>query len=427
MKYKIIAVFTSEDARYNGARVWESVINHVRGLGIAARVTVTRGMAGCYENGELASNKIEVLSFNMPIKIEIILPAAEFTTVLPSVEEMVTDGIVGVEEMEVLVHKTQKRLIPRQIRVKDVMTESPKAVVEDSSMSDVIRLLLNSEFNAVPVVDQAGHPIGIITQSDLIKKADMPVRLGILSQMETSRVEGYLETTSHKTARDVMTTNIVTVNSEKRLSEAVEIMLTRHFKRLPVVDSSGVMVGILARADVFHAITRETPNWEAIKEQSKIIDIDHAVLVRDIIRRDARTVLPDVPIEEVVRVIDSSDIQRVAVVDKENHLLGIIADSDLLGLFSDHRAGLWDYMVRRLPFAEMAKRHEEFIRQTKAKTAAEVMKTDLVTVREETTIEEAIRLMVEHRIKQLPVVDESGNFKGMVSRDSLLRAGIAHG
>jgi len=57
-------------------------------------------------------------------------------------------------------------------------------------------------------------------------------------------------------------------------------------------------------------------------------------------------------------------------------------------------------------------------------TAGAVMTTELVTVREELLIEEAIGLMVEKALKRLPVVDADGRFKGMVSRDSLLRAGF---
>lgn len=96
----------------------------------------------------------------------------------------------------------------------------------------------------------------------------------------------------------------------------------------------------------------------------------------------------------------------------------------MLGLFSEHRAGIWDYLIRRLPFTELARRHEQLIEQTQAKKAIDVMKTDLVTVREDTRIEDAIKLMAEHGVKRLPVVDEDRVFKGLVSRDSVLRAGV---
>jgi CBS domain-containing protein len=422
LKYNIIEIFTSEEARWKGVPLWQAILDEVRSLKIAARVIVTRGLAGCYENGELASNNIEILSFNMPIKIEIILPSEELAEVLPTVEEMVADGIVVVEDTEVRVHRTQKRLIPRQLRVKDIMTKSPHTVSEGTPVNEIVRLLLSSEFNAVPVVDMVEHPIGIVTHGDLITKAGMPVRLGLLAQLEEEKVENYLASISHKTAGEVMTKPVITVHEDKRLGEAVDLMLKHHLKRLPVVNSEGILVGMLARSDIFHAITRETPDWEAI--QARNVYVEGVTYVKDIMRRDTHTVSPDAAIEEVVSVIDSNDIQRVAVVDANGKLLGLISDRDLLGLFSEHRAGLWDYLVRKLPFSEVARRHEEFIAHTRAKTAREVMNTDLVIVNEDTCVDEAIRLMAERGIKRLPVVDENGVYKGMVSRDSVLRAGV---
>lgn len=422
LKYNVIEIFTGEEARWQGVPVWDAIVDHVRRSGIAARCIVTRGIAGCYENGEIASNKIEILSFNMPIKVEVILPSAELDAVLPGIEDIVTDGIVVVEDMEVRLHRTRKQLIARQLRVKDAMTASPQIVSEGTPVSEVVRLLLGNDYNAVPVVDLVGHPIGIITQGDLISRAGMPVRLGLLAQLEEHQVEEYLETISHRTAGEIMTKPVITVHEDERLSEAVDVMLKHHLKRLPVVNSEGEIAGMIARSDVFHIITMETPNWKAIRAQN--IFVSNITLVRDIMRRDTHTVCPDTSVEQVVRLIDDSDIQRVAVVDEEGKLLGLISDSDLLGFFSEHRAGIWDYLIRRLPFTELARRHKELIEQTRAKKAADVMKTDLETVREDTRIEDAIKLMAEHSIKRLPVVDENGVFKGLVSRDSVLRAGV---
>lgn len=85
LDYRVIEVFTSEGARYKGHPVATALVKRVRDLRIAARCMVSRGMAGCYENGEVATQGIEVVSFNMPLKIEIVLPAAELGRVLPLV------------------------------------------------------------------------------------------------------------------------------------------------------------------------------------------------------------------------------------------------------------------------------------------------------------------------------------------------------
>jgi len=422
LKYNVIEIFTSEEARWNGRPLHNAIIEHVSKAKIAARCIVSKGIAGYYENGEIASQNLEILSFNMPLKIEIILPSAELETILPGIEEIVTEGIVVVEDMEIRRHTTMKRLIPRQIKVKDAMTPSPKTVTPLTPVSEIISLLSASDFNGIPVVDAENHPVGIITQGDLLSRGGMPIRLGLLAHLEREKIEAYLETVSRRMAKEIMSTPVIIVHQDKRLGEAVDLMLKHGLKRLPVVNVDGALTGILSRLDVFHTITRETPDWIKIKSQNVIVE--NIQLVSDVMRRDIHTVLPDTPIEQVIRTINSSDIQRVAVVDKKNNLLGLISDRDLLGIFSEHRAGLWDYFVSKLPFTEIAQRHKQFIKLTKMKTAAEVMRVDIVTIKEGARIEEAIKIMAEKGIKRLPVTDEAGIFRGMVSRDSVLRAGI---
>lgn len=422
LTYRIIEIFTSEEARFGGRPLYDAVVEFVSRSKIAARCIVTRGIAGSYENGEIASTNIEVLLFNMPIKIEIILPSAELDTILPKIEEMVRNGIVAIREVEAGLHRAQSRLIPRQLKVKDAMTPRPKSVSTVTSVSEIIRLLLNSDFNTVPVVDSENRPVGIITQEDLIKRAEMPIRLGLLAKFEQEQIDAYLETVANKTAGEIMTSPAITVSEDKRLGDAVDLMLKHHLKRFPVVDDRGVLTGILARFDVFRTITREVPDWEAIKAQQ--VAVEDVKTVADVMRRDTQTVKPNALIEEVIRIIDTNDIQRVAVVDDEEHLLGLISDADLVSAFSEHRAGLWDHLVRKLPFAELARRHEELIERTQARTASDVMKTDLITVCEDTSVDEAVKLMAENGIKRLPVIDDNGIFKGLISRDSLLRAGI---
>jgi len=122
-----------------------------------------------------------------------------------------------------------------------------------------------------------------------------------------------------------------------------------------------------------------------------------------------------------MRLIDCNDIQRVCVVDQEGFFLGLISDRDLLGAFSDRSTGLWNYFVSKISSTEPDRLKEDL----RAQTAGEVMNTNIVTVQEEAPINEAIRLMLDKAIKRLPVVDEQGKFKGMISRDALMRAGFA--
>ncbi len=422
LRYNVIEIFTSEGARHQGKPVAEAVIGHIRSKKVAARCLVTRGIGGCYESGEIVSSKILDLSHNMPLKIEIVMPAAELHYVLPGVEDIVTDGIVVVEEMEIRSHRTSKRLLPRHLLVRDAMTPSPVSVPAETFVSEAVRTLLSADFNALPVVDQDHRPIGIVTQGDLIQRAGMPVRLGLIQSFGEQRMDDWLNTVSGMLVSEVMTYPVTTIAWDRPLTEAVDSMLSKKLKRLPVVDDDGKLAGMIARLDVFRVITSESPDWEALARQN--IALFDARFVRDVMRRDVHAVQADTPVEEVLKVIDTNDIQRVVVLDDRGKLLGIISDRDLLAEFSEHRGGLWDLLLSKVTFGETAQLHKEVRERARARKASDVMKSELVTVREDTAIEEAVRLMVAHQFKRLPVVDDEGRFRGMVSRDSILRAGM---
>ena len=108
-------------------------------------------------------------------------------------QEMVTDGIVTVQDLQVISHKTQGLLIPRQTQVRELMTVPPKKVNLETSLAEVARLLLSSTFTGLPVVDADNRPVGVISQGDLIYKAGMPMRLGLLAESDHERVDAVLE------------------------------------------------------------------------------------------------------------------------------------------------------------------------------------------------------------------------------------------
>lgn len=422
LHYKAIEIFTSEAARCHKKPLVDVVIQYVRELKIAARCIVTRGIAGCYESGEVATTRLEVLSFNQPVRIYIVVPAEETDRVIDGLDAMVGEGIIALHDLNVLSYRAHNTFFPRQLKVRDVMTPDPKRVAATTALNDVVRMLLSSVFTGLPVVDNENRPIGVITQGDLITRGGLPLRLGLLAASDEKRRESVLAPLVSRQAAAVMTAPVVTIGDERPLAEAVERMLDAGVKRLPVVDRAGRLAGMLSRIDIFRTVMREAPDWNAFHAQK--IEVAQLKRVGDILRRDTQTVSPDTPLDEVIRVIDHNDIQRVAVVDAAGKLLGLIADGDLLHFFKPEHEGIWHLLARaKHPFQQDACRGDlqRCLLETKA---AAVMTTDLVTVREEMLIEEAIGLMVDKALKRLPVVDGDGRFKGMVSRDSLLRTGF---
>jgi CBS domain-containing protein/PII-like signaling protein len=131
--------------------------------------------------------------------------------------------------------------------------------------------------------------------------------------------------------------------------------------------------------------------------------------VAGVMRSDVVSVAPETPLAEVIARMRGGDLRFVPVVDAEGMLQGVITNGDLVS-----RGGL----SVRLELLDAAGA-ESAIAAADA-TAAEVMTTDLVTAHPSTPLTEAAHLMVDLRLKRLPVV-EQGRLVGLVSRIDLLR------
>ncbi len=422
LNYKAIEIFTSEGARFKNRPMADAVIQYIKDLKIAARCIVTRGIAGSYESGDTATSRLEVLSYNLPVRIFIVLPAGQVERVLTDLDPMINDGILALHDLNVVSHRTKTSFFPRQLRVRDVMTPDPQCVDVKSSLRDAVSLLLSSIFTGLPVVDASQSPVGIVTQGDLIKKGGLPLRLGLIEEADPACLDGVVEEMTARSVYEVMSTPVVMIQQDRRLDEAVDLMLSNGVKRLPVVDESGRLTGMLSRLDIFRTVMREAPDWKAFKAQK--VEVGNLKTVKDILRRDTHTVSPQTPLDEVIRMIDANDIQRVAVVDSEGKLLGLVSDRDLLRCFKQEKEGIRRLLSKIKPRKKDDAPGRGLLERLEENTAGMVMNTDLIVVREDMLIEEAIALMTEKALKRLPVVDEARRFKGMISRDSLLRTGF---
>jgi CBS domain-containing protein len=222
---------------------------------------VTKGIAGCYENGEVATLGIEVLSFNMPLEIIVIMPQQESARLLPLLEEMVDEGLMTVEEKEVHWHKCRRQMIPRQVRVKDVMTHDPQALVQEAPASEALRILLSARFHGIPVLDRPEHP-GRHGHPRRPAPADpCRSRWACSAHFDLAHLEAMEKMLAGMRVADIMTRPVVVIKEDRLLSRAVDVMLLKDLKRLPVVAEDGGLTGILSRLDVFKTIMERNPDW----------------------------------------------------------------------------------------------------------------------------------------------------------------------
>jgi CBS domain-containing protein len=135
-------------------------------------------------------------------------------------------------------------------KVRDVMSNRPRCVSPDTPLSEVAELMESEDVGALPVLD-GDELAGMITDRDIVIRAvargkdprGMPVR-------------------------EVSTREVVAIRSDEDLSEALKLMARHQVRRLPVVDDSNHLVGVLAQADVAQEAKEKTVG-EMVEEISK--------------------------------------------------------------------------------------------------------------------------------------------------------------
>jgi len=139
----------------------------------------------------------------------------------------------------------------------DLMTSFVVTVRPDATIEYAAQLMLQYRISGLPVTDGDGAVLGIITESDLLRRAETGTekrhaRWVSLLIGPGRLAQEYVHTHGRKVG-DVMTERVLTITPQTPLSDLVALMETKHVKRLPVVDQ-GRLVGIVSRADVMAAL-----------------------------------------------------------------------------------------------------------------------------------------------------------------------------
>jgi CBS-domain-containing membrane protein len=132
--------------------------------------------------------------------------------------------------------------------VRDVMTRDVITVGEDAAYKTVADLLAVRGISAVPVMDGAGHVVGIASEADLLPKVEFEG--GAEPAPILRRHRKAYERATGTTAGEVMTSPAVTVGPDASVVEAARLMDRARVKRLPVVEPDGQLIGIVSRRDL---------------------------------------------------------------------------------------------------------------------------------------------------------------------------------
>ncbi|HEX6074045.1 MAG TPA: CBS domain-containing protein [Micromonosporaceae bacterium] len=167
--------------------------------------------------------------------------------------------------------------------------------------------------------------------------------------------------THHRTVRDVMTWDVVTVCTGTPYREIVDLMTERKVSALPVLDVSGAVVGVVSEADLLHKLEFRVQHGPAprfsVRHRAGRVKATGTVAA-DLMSAPPVTISPDASVATAARVMDAESVKRLPVLNDNGDLVGIVSRRDLLRVFlrSDEelREEVTTQVVRRVLWASPA-------------------------------------------------------------------------
>ena len=145
---------------------------------------------------------------------------------------------------------------PRHRRIADVMSKRVHVASPMTPFKLLVRLIEENRISAVPIVDQSGVPVGLVSEGDLLFKERMEELETSTDLLHLRRRQRARAKAEGLTAADVMTSPAIAVRTDGRLADAARLMHERNVRQLVVVDNRGKIAGIVSRSDVLQVFLR---------------------------------------------------------------------------------------------------------------------------------------------------------------------------
>ena len=285
----------------------------------------------------------------------------------------------------------------------DIMTARVVTVRAEDPIAVAVDRMTRFGFSALPVVTASSRLIGIVSLLDVLRRRQDDAEVGALTDERAV------------TVGEIMTSDVLTVAATANAAAVADLLRREGELRVLPVCTGGRLVGVATRGDLLRRLLPGTPTrrpgglFGLLRGRSGDTGDALAALaaarrprpparpdapVSAVMTTDVVTVGPDDPVEEAAVRLLRGRHSALPVVDGAGRLRGVVSEADLLTGATGRRPGLT--------------------------TVGRVMTTEAVTVPADTTVARARALLVERRLRTLPVVGADGRLVGVVGRSDLV-------
>lgn len=402
-----LKIYVGESDQWRGRPLYLALLEALKKEGLAG-ATVVRGVAGFGAHSRIHTASLEALSGDLPLIVEVIDTREKVEHALAVVGPMVSEGLITLDDTQVVTY-THRYLnpLPGDRLVREVMSRDVVSVGPSTPLAELVSLLVDREFKALPVIDGARRVLGIVSDGDILHRGDGPARLGVMERLDEASLAAQLAALrqSGKTAADVMTRDVIVAREDMALAHATRLMVQHGLKRLPVVDGERRLSGMLSRLDVLRTVAPTGASASGSKSAAR------GRTVGEVMDTNVPTVKADADLAEIVELLVGAELKRVAVLDDAGRVVGVITDGDLIArVRPEARTGLLAALMGR------------GVAPDAGEAAGSLMSSNVLKGTPDTPIPDAIQQMLAGKRKRYYVVDAQGRLLGAVDRQTLLRS-----
>jgi CBS domain-containing membrane protein len=266
----------------------------------------------------------------------------------------------------------------QDVKVADLMTRKVITLHREQSLTLADELMRLDRIRHLPVVDDAGALVGLVTHRDLLAAH--------FSSLNHLDLEAHTDLQLAIPVGRIMTREVWSVRADTPAVDTAQLLHDNHFGCAPVVDEQRHIVGIITEADFLRLVL-------------EMLARDQDLRIGDLMTRDLITLSPDQSLFAAEELMTLRQIRHLPVVDDAGVLVGLITHRDLL-------AAQYSVLTQASGFPVSAR-------------ARDVMREDVWTVTSNTPAIEAAFTLRDHRFGCLPVVD-GGKLAGIVTEADFL-------
>lgn len=405
-----VRVYLNERDTAEGQPLYLAVIERLRREG-ATGATALRGIAGFGAGHRLRTAGADALS-TMPVVVEWVDRAERVARVLPALDDLLPEALITVEDLRVYRAVLRSGGPFGDQTVGQAMAREVAAATRATTIRAAAELMLERAQPLLPVLDDRGALVGVLSDGDLVRRVGLPLPLRLFPALTEDERRILLERLPPGTLADVLTADPRTAYVESPIPQALSPLVEWGFEQLPVVDRAGMLAGLFGVEQALRAaLARRVEQGE--RDDGAVRDAEPPTPVGLVMQRVVATLPAEAALPQVLAALLAAP-DRFVVVVEAGRPLGALDDLSLARRLPEpHRSAL---LVALRGADALATPEPAGAPNARALAAA------APTIATRATQDEAIAAMLHGDHERLVVVDEDGRLVGLVARRGLLRA-----